>query len=328
MNGIHGKTVLESEMDLQEYTELPPAELTERILKAKRERNAVILAHNYQRMEVQAIADYLGDSLGLARAAAKTDAEVVVFCGVDFMAESAKILSPGKTVLLPDIHATCPMARMVTPETLASEKAAHPDAVVVAYVNTTAAVKALTDICCTSANAVDIVRSLGDREILFVPDRNLASFTQARTGARIRPWDGYCYVHNFFSVEDAARARREHPDAAFLIHPEAPPEVTALADEVLSTTGMADFVARMRTDDEKRRGVIIGTETGLVAQLQKTYPDVNVWPLSDFAVCGTMKLTTLPKVCWSIETGNYEITLPEEIIEKSRRSLERMLDVG
>ncbi|MDP2982510.1 MAG: quinolinate synthase NadA [Candidatus Latescibacter sp.] len=314
-------------MELEEYKKLSEKELVARIHKAKKEKNALILAHNYQRLEVQHIADYLGDSLGLSRIAAQTDADLVVFCGVDFMAESAKILSPEKKVLLPEISATCPMARMVSPEALEEAKKAHPDAVVVAYVNTTARVKVLTDICCTSANAVEVVKSVGDREILFVPDRNLADYAERATGARITPWDGYCYVHNFFTVDDVLRARLKHPDAVLLVHPEAPPEVVKLADRVLSTTGMADFTAALKSDEEKRRGVIIGTETGLVLQLRENYPDTGIWALNDFAVCGTMKMTTLPKVCWSIETGNYEIILPEDIIEKARRPLERMLEI-
>jgi quinolinate synthase len=313
-------------MELEEYVAMTDEELVTRILSAKKRKNAVILAHNYQRLEVQHVADHIGDSLGLSRIAARTDADLVVFCGVDFMAESAKILSPGKTVLIPEIRATCPMARMVTPEALEEAKHAHPGAVVVAYVNTTARVKALTDICCTSANAVEVVRSAGDREILFVPDRNLADYVKTQTSADILPWEGYCYVHNFLTVDDVHRAHREHPDAVFLIHPEAPPEVVKLADRVLSTTGMAEYVADMRTEKEKQRGVIIGTEIGLVHQLREKYPDIGIWPLSEFAVCGTMKMTTLPHVCWSIETGNYEVTLPEDVIEKARRSLAKMLD--
>ncbi|MFA6472152.1 MAG: quinolinate synthase NadA [Candidatus Latescibacterota bacterium] len=314
-------------MELEEYKKLPEKELVARILKAKKEKNALILAHNYQRLEIQHIADHLGDSLGLSRIAAQTDADQVVFCGVDFMAESAKILSPEKTVLLPEISATCPMARMVSPEALAQAKKENPNACVVAYVNTTARVKALTDICCTSANAVEVIRSLGDREILFVPDRNLADYVQKATGAKITPWEGYCYVHNFFTVDDVLRARTAHPEAVFLIHPEAPPEVVKLADRVLSTTGMADYTAALASDKEKRKGVIIGTEIGLIHQLREKYPDTGIWALNDFAVCGTMKMTTLPKVCWSIETGNYEITLPEDIIEKARKPLERMIGI-
>ena len=266
-------------MELEAYKTLSKDELVNRIKIAKREKNAVILAHNYQILEVQDVADYCGDSLELSRLAAKTDSDVVVFCGVDFMAESAKILAPQKTVLLPEIKATCPMAQMVTPDALSRAKAENPDAVVLAYVNTTAAVKALTDICCTSANASDVVNSLGDREILFVPDKNLAHYTRKVTGASIKPWDGFCFVHNMFTVADVKRFRSAHPDAVFIV------------------------------------------------QLRKRYPDVGIWPLNEFAICGTMKLTTLDKVCWAIETGNHEIKLSGDIIEKARASLERMLEL-
>ncbi|MBN1293840.1 MAG: quinolinate synthase NadA [Candidatus Latescibacteria bacterium] len=303
-------------------------ELRHRIKKAKTDKNAIILAHNYQRLEVQKIADFLGDSLGLSRQAAKTEADVVVFCGVDFMAESAKILAPGKTILLPEIQATCPMAQMVTPEALAEAKAHNPGKTVVAYVNTTAGVKALTDICCTSANAVEIVKSLGDREILFVPDRNLGGYVKKETGANLTPWDGYCYVHNFLTVQDVERNRAAHPDAVFLIHPEAPADVIELADFVFSTSGMVNYVSSIAGEKDKQRGVIIGTEVGLVNQLQDRFPDIGIWPLSEFAVCGTMKLTTLAKVAWSIETGNYVVTLPEDVIENARQSLEKMLESG
>ncbi len=315
-------------MELEEYYALSEEELTSRIQKAKEEKNAIILAHNYQILEVQHVADYLGDSLGLSRIAAQTDADVVVFCGVDFMAESAKILSPEKTVLLPEIKATCPMANMVTPEALMKAKEENPDDIVVAYVNTTARVKALVDICCTSANALNIVNTLGKKEILFVPDKNLGYYIGKKTRAKIKPWDGYCYVHNFFTVKDVLRARDAHPDAVFLVHPESPPEVVELADHVLSTSGMVKYVENIKSENEKRLGVIIGTEIGLVHQLQEKYPDIGIWPLSDFAVCGTMKMTTLPKVCWSIETGNYEINLPDDIIEKARLSLEKMIAIS
>ncbi len=314
-------------MNIEDYENLPKDELVRRIETAKKEKNAVILAHNYQILDVQHVADHLGDSLGLSRLAAETDADVVVFCGVDFMAESAKILAPDKTVLIPEIEATCPMARMVTPDALRKAKEDRPDAAVLAYVNTTADVKALTDICCTSANSVDVVKSLGDREILFVPDRNLADYTQKQTGADIVPWDGHCYVHNFFGVEDVKRARKDHPNAVLLIHPESPPEVLALADRVYSTSGMARFVAGLESEEDKRNGVIIGTEVGLVHQLKEKHPDVSIHPLNGFAICGTMKMTTLAKVCWSIENGKYEVDVPPDIIEKARASLERMLSL-
>jgi len=314
-------------MELEEYNKLPKEELVSRIEKAKREKNAIILAHNYQMLEVQHVADYLGDSLDLSRIAAETNADTVVFCGVDFMAESAKILSPEKTVLLPEIKATCPMANMVSPEDLVKAKEENPDDIVVAYVNTTASVKALVDICCTSANALNVVSSLGEKGILFVPDKNLGHYINKTTRTKMKPWDGYCYVHNFFTVNDVRQARESHPDAVFLVHPESPPDVVELADNVLSTSGMVKYVKNIKTDEEKRRGVIIGTEIGLAHQLQEKYPAIGIWPLSEFAVCGTMKMTTLPKVCWSIETGNYEITLPDDILEKARESLEKMIAI-
>lgn len=317
-------------MTLEEYEKLLPRELVARIERAKKEKNAIILAHNYQVMDVQRVADYKGDSLGLARIAAGTDADLVVFCGVDFMAESAKILAPEKTVIIPEIEATCPMANMVSPEELAAEREKYPDRLVLAYVNTTASTKALVDICCTSANALDVVKSLGGdpREILFVPDKNLGDYINRSTGLDMHLWDGYCYVHNFLSVKDAERARSEHPDAVFLIHPEAPPEVVALADHAMSTSGMVNYVRGITDEAAKKNGVIIGTEMGLVNQLIEEYPDVSIWPLNQFAVCANMKKTTLAKVCWSIETEQYKVELPEDIMDKARKSLERMIEIG
>jgi quinolinate synthase len=315
-------------MDITAYDTLPEAELIDRINRARREKNAIILAHNYQPIEIQQLADHCGDSLELARIAARTDADMVVFCGVDFMAESAKILSPDKTVLIPNPDASCPMAHMTDPEDLAREKAANPDAVVVAYVNSTAAVKALTDVCCTSANAVNVVNSLGDREIIFVPDKNLAAYTASETGANIRPWDGFCHVHNNMTVEDVRLAREARPDAVLLIHPEAPPEVVALADKVLSTSGMERHVAAIDDPDEKRRGVILGTEVGLTEKLLARHPDINIWSLRSQAVCHMMKLISVPRLCWSIETGNCEVTLPDEVMIPARAALERMIEIS
>jgi len=318
---------MELSMELEAYMKMPEQELAARIAREKKEKNAVILAHNYQRLEVQKVADHRGDSLGLSIIASKTDADVVVFCGVNFMAESAKILSPEKTVLLPEIRATCPMADMVSAEALARAKREHPGRAVVAYVNTTAEVKALVDICCTSANALKVVRQFSGREILFVPDKNLGHYINKATGAGMHLWDGYCHVHNFFTVKDVRRNREAHPEAVFLVHPETPPDVVALADLVLSTSGMVRYVESMKTEEEKRNGVIIGTEVGLVEQLRYTHPDIGIWPLGEYAVCGTMKMTTLPKVCWSLETGHYEITLPDIILERARASLEKMIAI-
>lgn len=312
-------------MNKEDYKQIPENELIQRINKIKKEKNAVILAHNYQTLDIQKIADFCGDSLELSKLAAKTDADMVVFCGVDFMAESAKILSPGKKVLLPEIKATCPMAHMIDAEALAKAKADNPEFVVVAYVNTTAEVKALSDICCTSSNAVNVVKSIGERDILFIPDKNLANYAKKMTGAKITPWDGYCYVHNFFSVNDIERARSTYPDAKILIHPESPMEVIEKADFVFSTSGMAKYVESIKDPKEKKDGVIIGTEVGLVAQLKEKHPDITIIALNDFAICGTMKQNKLYKVCWAIETENYEINLDSEIINKSREALEKML---
>jgi len=279
-------------MEREDYKALPEKELLDRIKKARQDKNAVILAHNYQRIEIQHIADYCGDSLELSRIAARTDANIVVFCGVDFMAESAKILAPEKTVLLPEINATCPMAHMVGPEELKKSKDANPEAVVVAYVNTSAEVKALSDICCTSANSLDVVKTLGGKEIIFVPDKNLAKYTRKMTGANITPWNGYCFVHNNFTVEDVNRVRTAHPDADFLVHPESPPEVIERADYVFSTSGMAKYVAQITDDEKKRCGVIIGTEIGLVYKLQEQHPDVNIWHKAMYRSRGTNSRNT------------------------------------
>jgi len=314
-------------MNREDYAKLSNEELIERIDTARQEKNAIILAHNYQTLNIQHIADFMGDSLELARKAAQTDADMVVFCGVDFMAESAKILSPQKTVLLPDLDASCPMAHMADAVSLAEMKRTHPDAAVVSYVNSTAEVKALTDVCCTSSNSIRVVKSLGGREIVFLPDRNLAAYTQKETGADIIPWDGYCFVHNTFNIHDVKRAREAHPDAVLIVHPECPPEVIELADKVFSTSGMAKYVEGITDPEEKKRGVIIGTEIGLVDQLIERYPDVKIRPLHEMAVCGAMKQITLDKVCWSIETENYKIELPIDVIEKARASLERMLSI-
>jgi quinolinate synthase len=313
-------------MERDEYEKLPPLELTDRIGRAKAEKNAVLLVHNYQKLEIQELGDFIGDSLGLSQEAAKTEAEVIEFCGVDFMAESAKILNPNKTVLIPEKEARCPMAAMITPDALRNMKAAHPDAVVVCYVNTTAAVKAESDICCTSSNAIQVVQSLGDREIIFVPDKNLAAYVARETGANIIPWNGRCYVHADFTIDDVQEAKRIHPKAKLVVHPECPPEVIDEADWVTSTSGMVAYVEQHRNEIQKY-GVVIGTEIGLVQLLQTRYPELNIDPLSEWAICTQMKMNNLAKVCWSLENNEHRIELPEEMMHKARRSLERMLEV-
>lgn len=314
-------------MEWEAYSLLPEDELVQRIQKAKAEKNAVLLVHNYQRMEIQRIADFLGDSLGLSRQATQTKADLIVFCGVDFMAESAKILNPEKTVLLPDKNAGCPMAAMATAEAVRKKKAEHPGAVVVSYVNTTAEVKAESNICCTSANAVNIIRSLGDHKILFVPDRNLANYGADQTGAHIIPWEGYCYVHDRFTVEDVERARAAYPEALFIAHPECRREVLALADHVASTSGMVKWVDAM-SEGDARRGVILGTEVGLAHQLQAKYPGRLIVPLREHGICATMKLTNLAKVAWSIENEQYKVVVPEDIRLRAKAALDRMLSVS
>jgi quinolinate synthase len=310
--------------DLNEYLSLPPLEIVNRIEKAHHEKHAVILAHNYQVLEIQAVADVVGDSLELARAAAKTDAELIVFCGVDFMAESAKILSPFKKVIIPEVNAHCPMAAMVTPSGIKAMRAKYPDAVVLAYVNTSAAVKAESDICCTSANIVEVVRAIGSKKIIFVPDKNLAHYAQRITGADIIPWQGFCYVHDHFTVEDYNRAKALHPNATFIAHPECQPDLIDRANVVTSTSGMIRYICKMPLNEE----VILGTEEGLIKRVNQMHPEKKVYPLSDTAVCRQMKSNTLVKTCWAIENEMYEIDLPEEHINKAKLALDRMLAIN
>ncbi len=297
--------------------------LIDKIQALKKMRNAVILAHNYQPGEIQDLADYAGDSLGLSVQAAGTNADVIVFCGVRFMAETAAILSPDKTVLLPEKNAGCPMADMIDAPQLTELKSKHPDALVVCYVNSTAEVKALSDYCCTSGNALELVESLPkDREILFVPDKNLGGFINERTGRNMILWPGYCSTHVLMRPEDIHQARREHPQAVLLAHPECNPEVRELADELLSTGQMLKFA---RTSDVKE--FIIATENGILHTLKKQNPDKTFYPVSEKAICPNMKKITLEKVLWALEDMQYHITVPEPISTKAKRSLDRMIEV-
>lgn len=297
--------------------------LSEEIKRLKKERRAVILSHVYQRPEVQEIADFVGDSLGLSQQAAKTDAEVIVFCGVHFMAESAAILSPDKIVLLPEIKAGCPMADMVTVEALRERKEEIPGVIVVCYVNTSAAVKAESDVCCTSANAVKIVSSLPeDRPVLFIPDENLGQYVARQTGRKIHLWEGYCNTHDKLFAEDVLAAREAHPNALVLVHPECRPEVIDLADAVASTTGMIRFAR-----ESDAREFIVCTETGILHQFRKQCPGKEFYLASDKLICPNMKATTLEKVHRALVTLEPRVTVPPEIREKALRSLERMLAV-
>jgi quinolinate synthase len=296
--------------------------IIEDILALKKERQATILAHNYQIPEVQEVADLVGDSLELSRAAAHLESDIVVFCGVDFMAETAAILSPQKKVILPVSGAYCPMAHMITPEELNDLKALHPEAAVVCYVNSTAEIKAESDVCCTSANGVQVVNSLLEKEVIFVPDRNLAAYVARHTDKKIIPWNGYCYVHDQFTVEEVRAARAAHPNAEVLVHPECPAQVIDQADFVYSTAGMGRH-ARASAAKE----FIIGTEAGMIYRLKKDNPDKEFYPLSENAICQNMKKTDLALVLRALQTLEPRVTVPEEIAVRARRAIERMLAV-
>ena len=295
----------------------------ERIRKLKKERNAIILAHNYQRGDVQDIADFVGDSFGLSQKAVDSGADTIVFCGVDFMAESAAVLNPEKTVLMPELSAQCPMAAMITPESLRKEKEKYPGAAVVCYVNTPASVKAESDICCTSANAVKVVNALPEDEIIFVPDRNLALYVAAHTDKKIIPWNGYCPTHHLILPGDILLEKEEHPDAEILVHPECRQDVIALADRVLSTTGMLNY-ARQSTSKE----FIIGTEVGLLHRLNKENPGKTFIPATKYAVCPNMKMNTLGSIIRALERNEHVIKIPEALRVKAKLALDRMLEVG
>ena len=306
-----------------DYSVLPAEELRARILQRKEELNAVILGHNYQRVEIQDVSDYLGDSLGLSQEAAGTDADVIVFCGVHFMAETAKVLSPEKRVLMPDPRAGCPMADFVTGDALRRLKAEHTDAAVVAYVNSTAEVKAESDVCCTSSNAVRVVESIPpDRPVIFVPDRNLASYVAERTGRdNLIAWDGYCYVHDDMVLVELEAARKAHPKAKVVVHPEARKDLLDQADFVTSTSGMVRLAAE---HDE----LIIGTERGLVDRLTQVYRNKTLIPLSGAAICGNMKLNTVAKLAWSLDHEQHEIVLDERVRVRAESALRRMLELS
>ena len=295
-------------------------ELIEKILRLKEKRRAVILSHNYQRPEVQDIGDFVGDSLELSRKAAGVKADVIVFCGVHFMAETASILSPNSLVLLPDAGSGCPMADMITVEQLVVWKKELPGARVVCYVNSTAAVKAESDICCTSANAVEVVRSMGDGRILFVPDQYLGRYVSTRINREMVLWPGFCPIHVNIQAQDIIRQKKKHPGAVALVHPECRPEVTAVADEVLSTGGMLRYA---RTADAK--AMIIGTETGILHRLNKENLGKTFIPATVKAVCPDMKKITLEKVLWALEDMKPVVSVPADVRERARAAVDKML---
>jgi quinolinate synthase len=296
--------------------------LKRRLRALLKERDAIMLAHNYQRDEVQEAADITGDSLALSQAAASSAARVIVFCGVHFMAESAAILCPDKTVILPRMDAGCPMAEMITPDDLIRERQKRPGVPVVAYVNTSAAVKALSDICCTSANAVRVVDSLDSDAVYMVPDGNLSHYVSLATKKRMEWWDGFCPTHQRLKAAEVMKAREANPGAVFVCHPECAPEVVSLADRVCSTSGMYSFA---RSSDAKT--IIVGTETGILYRLRRENPDKRFILPSRSLICPNMKITTLEDAVAGLEEMKNVVRVPEETRLKAKAALEAMLRV-
>jgi quinolinate synthase len=297
-------------------------QLVQKIAKLKQQRKAVILAHNYQPGEIQDLADFTGDSLGLSRKAAQTDAEVIVFCGVRFMAETAAILSPEKTVLLPDKNAGCPLADMISAEQLRDLKRKHPDALVVCYVNSSAEVKAESDYCCTSANAVEVVSSLPqDRAIIFVPDQHLGRFAAERTGRDLILWPGYCHVHVVITEDDIGNAKAKYPGAIVMAHPECTEPVKELSEQILSTSQMLRFVQKSTA-----KTFIVATEIGMIHALKKQKPQAEFVAASDRAICPNMKRISLDKVVASLHDMQYKVTVPDHIRKKAKTAIDRMVE--
>jgi len=295
----------------------------ERINELRKKNNAIILAHNYQLPEIQDIADFLGDSLDLAMKATKTDAENIIFCGVDFMAQSAKILNPDKNVIHPDMKAECPMANLVNPNELLKLKNENPEAEVVSYINTTAETKAVSDICCTSANGMKVVESLSSKKIIFVPDKNLGDYIQRHIKDKeLIIWPGVCPTHHRIRKEEILKIKKTHPEAEILVHPECRPEVIDISDYALSTNGMVNHVKKSDTKE-----FIIGTEKELCYRLKNENPDKIFYPIKT-AICPNMKKITFEKVLNSLESLEPKVELAEELMKKAKRPLQRMMDVG
>jgi len=298
--------------------------LADRVRALAKERGALILAHNYQLGEVQDVADFVGDSLELARKAAQAKAKLILFCGVHFMAETAKILNPDAMVLMPDPNAGCPMANMLNARQLRRLKSEHPGAIVVTYVNSSAEVKAESDVCCTSGNAVKVVASIPEtKEVIFVPDKSLGMYVESTLGRRMILYEGYCPTHHRITAEFVMRARKEHPNAKVVVHPECTPDVQALADEVASTAGILRYAAETPYTE-----YIVGTENGLLHRLRKLHPQKRFYFVTHFADCPNMKLNTMEKMLWSLEDMQYEVTVPEDIAGRARKALDRMLAVA
>jgi quinolinate synthase len=295
--------------------------LIKKILDLKKKKNAVILVHNYQRSEIYKIADFIGDSLDLSIAATETKAKIIVFCGVDFMAESAKILNPEKKVLLPTRAATCPMAAMINGASLRAFKKKHPKAGVVCYINTSADVKAASDICCTSRNAVNVVNTLPNKEIIFVPDIHLAEYVQAKTKKKIIPWKGYCYVHSAILAETIEEAKKTHPKAEVIAHPESPKEVLKLSDHICGTGGMIRYAKK-----SKAKEFIVATEEGMVNRLKMEVPNKKFYAAA--GVCFSQKAVNLKNVYDALKQEKHEVNVPEDTRLKAKRALDRMLEIG
>jgi quinolinate synthase len=298
------------------------AGILKEIESLKKEHRAVIVAHNYQMGEIQELADFVGDSLELAQLAARTEAEVIVFCGVHFMAETASILCPNKKILLPEPAAGCPMADMVTAAQLEEMKNKYPGALVVSYVNTTAEVKASSYICCTSANAVKVIESLPEGEIIFTPDKYLGQYAANRTGRQMHFWNGFCPTHARITAQDIIKLKKEYPQAKVMVHPECLSEVAALADEVLSTGGMCRYAR-----ESAARQIIVGTEMGIIYRLKKENPQKQFISVSEQAICPNMKLITPQKVLDSLKNLEPEVKVAQDIREKAVVAVERMLDI-
>jgi quinolinate synthase len=298
-------------------------DLAKRIKELKKKRDAVILVHNYQLPEVQDVADYRGDSLELSRIAAKTEAKVIVFCGVHFMAETASILCPDKKVLMPDITSACPMANMITASELRALKKEYPKSVVIGYVNTSAEVKAELDVCCTSTNAVSVVNAFKDtKDIIFVPDKYLADYVAKKTARKLISWKGFCPTHVKITPEDIKREKEFHPRAKVIVHPECLPSVVFMADAVLSTSQMCKFVK-----ESPAKEFIIGTEVGIIYRLKQDNPTKEFYPASEAAVCPNMKRTTQEKIAWSLETLKNEVRVSDDIRRRATKAIDRMLEI-
>lgn len=296
----------------------------QKIKDLKKKRRALILAHVYQRDEVQDMADFTGDSLALSKMAVDTDAKVIVFCGVRFMAETAAILNPDKVVLIPQKDAECPLADMARVEDLLTQKKEYSGVAVVSYVNSSASIKAVSDICCTSSNAVEVVNSLKEDRVLFLPDKNLGRFVASKTKKKVILWDGFCYVHHHnIKPEDIKRMKIKHPQAEIMVHPECQPQVIDLADFVGSTSQMSEYVAK-----NKSREFIVGTERGMLHALQKENPNKRFYSPSPLVVCQDMKLTKLENVVSALENMQFQIRIPEEIAIKAKKALNAMLKLG